>query len=84
MGQPHVHLLGSPHPLFGGSRLSAGGLWCPGDSWRSGGGHCLPAISFSKKGRMSSPNLDLSATASFSSCPQQTEGEGNGEKHVKF
>lgn len=43
----------------------------------SHGQHGLPAISFSKKGWIISPYLDLSATASLSSCPQQTRGERN-------
>lgn len=50
----------------------------------SHGQHGLPAISFSKKGWIISPYLDLSATASLSSCPQQTRGERNRKKPVKF
>lgn len=48
-------------------------------------GKCgLPAMSFSKKGWITSPNFDLSATASFSSCPQQTGGERNRKAPGKF
>lgn len=47
-------------------RVSGGGNYGKSDS---------PATPFSKKGWMSPPRLDLSATASFSSCPQQTGGE---------
>lgn len=43
----------------------------------------LPVILFSKNGWMSSPKLDLAATASFSSCPQLTEGK-RGETLLNF
>lgn len=42
----------------------------------------LPVISFSKKGWMASPCLDLSATASFSSCPQHTGGRGGRPRYI--
>lgn len=44
----------------------------------------LPAISFSKNGWMSCPYLEFPATASFSSCPQQTGGENAGKTPLNF
>lgn len=44
----------------------------------------LPAMSFSKNGWMTSPNLDLSATASFRSCPQLTGGRGTERRPLHF
>lgn len=50
----------------------------------SRGKHGLPAISFSKNGWMSCPYLEFPATASFSSCPQQTGGENAGKTPLNF
>ena len=75
-------------PQFGpprAQRASHRGISLQSPEGRGSHGKCgLPAISFSKKGRIISPYLDLSAMASLSSCPQQTRGERNRKTPVKF